>query len=319
MSRKDPTIQQRERLLQKNAGVCCVCKKRGLGINLHHIDGDNSNTIDENLAVLCVKDHDLHHRPHAYSSSSHLELGASEIRELKESWEGFVAEAQKPNSMACAVLTMYGTHSEIHSIQAVFQWANGKIEFERTYHQLDRTAEDCINNLFSQFEWLGTDIKLIIIDEPLPVEYCPCCSSPLKRFLAENQYKRIFHNSWEAESLCAIYINPHQPSLALSLFLEGEVIYQGALHLCGNFLHYTCSNFEERFPITKRASVRTQVTGIIQEILDIWNPGHIFIGTGDHEDPCLIGNFDLPKFWEKLKGKKVTWECSWDESNCTHF
>lgn len=319
MSRKDPTTQQRERLLRRNASVCCVCKKRGLGVHLHHIDGDNSNTVDENLAVLCVKDHDLHHRPHAYSGINHLELGADEIREFKGYWEAFVDEAQKPEADVCAVLTMYGAYSEIHSMQAVFQWANGRIEFERTYHQLDGTAEACIDNLFSHFEWLGKAIKLIMVSEPLPVEYCPCCSSPLKRFLMENQYKRIFHKSWEEDSICCIYINPNQPSLAVSLFLNHEVIYQGAMHLCGNSLHYVCSNFEERSPISKRPSVRTQATKVIQEIIDIWKPGRLFIGTGEHENPDLIEDFKLPKCWEKLKGKQVDWQCETASSNCNHF
>ncbi len=95
--RKIPTPKQRQRLLKKNAGVCCVCKQWGLGVHLHHIDGDSSNTGDDNLAVLCVKDHDVYHRPIAYTSPNHLELGAQRIKGFKESWEAFVAEAAKPN------------------------------------------------------------------------------------------------------------------------------------------------------------------------------------------------------------------------------
>ncbi|MGQ9873426.1 hypothetical protein [Leptodesmis sp.] len=200
---------------------------------------------------------------------------------------------------------MYGTYAKVHSIQAVFQWADGRIEFECTYHQLDGPAEDCVDDLIAQFDWLGKGVKLLIIDKPLPVEYCPCCSSSLKRFLAENQYKRLFYKSWKTDSTCCIYINPKRPSLALTLFLNQEVIYQGALHLCGYSLHYTCSSFEERFPISKRPSIRTQATRIIQDIMNIWEPGHILIETGDRQNPYLIENFELPKCWEKLKGKKL--------------
>jgi hypothetical protein len=319
MSRKNPKKQQRERLLQKNAFVCCVCKKRGLGTHLHHIDGDSSNTVDENLAVLCVKDHDLHHRPQVYSAINHIELGVNKIREFKESWEAFVLEVQKPEANACAVLTMYGSTSEVHSMQALFQWADGRIEFERTYHQTDGTPEACIENLMDQFKWLGKGIKLLLINEPLPVEYCPCCSSPLKRFLMENQYKRLFHKSWNADSMCSIYINPNLPSLAISLFLNQECIYKGHLHLCGDDLHYFCSNFEERFPITKKPSVRTQATRIIQEVINIWEPGYLFIGTGEQSNPHLIEDFELPRCWEKFKGRQIDWQCASDELSCNHF
>lgn len=319
MSRRNPKEPQRERLLQKNAFVCCVCKKRGLGTHLHHIDGNNSNTVDENLAVICVKDHDFHHRPHAYSGFNHIELGADEIRAFKESWEAFVVEAKKPDANACAVLTTYGTEAEVHSMQALFQWADGRIEFERTYHQLDGTPEACIDNLMDQFEWLGKGIKLVMVSEPLPVEYCPCCSSSLKRFLAENQYKRMFCKSWDTDSFCSIYINPNLPSLAILIYLNQELIYEGHLHLCGNSLHYLCSNFEERFSIAEKPSVRTQATRIIQEIIDIWDPGSLFIGTSDPDDPCLIKDFKLPKCWEKFKEKQIDWQCESDMPECNHF
>jgi hypothetical protein len=307
MSRKDPTVGQRERLLKKNARVCCVCKNRGLGTHLHHIDGNNSNTIDDNLAVLCVKDHDLHHRPNAYSGVNHVELGAEKIRAFKESWEAFVEEARKPDSDICVVLTTYGSYSEVHSMQAVFQWSDGNIEFERVYHQLDGTAEDCIDRLFNEFEWLGKGIKLIFVDEPQPVEYCTCCNSSLKRFLMENQYKRLFYKSWESESICSVYINPVQPSLAILLSLKDETIYQGHLHLCGNFLHYQCDNFEERFPISRKPSVRTQATKLVQEVIDVWAPGHLLLGTGDQAHPHLIHDLRLPRCWETLRGKQVAW------------
>ena len=35
-----------------------MCKRTGIGLNLHHIDGDSSNTVEENLAVLCINEHE---------------------------------------------------------------------------------------------------------------------------------------------------------------------------------------------------------------------------------------------------------------------
>ena len=42
------------KLYELNADSCCVCKRTGVGLNIHHIDGDSSNTTEENLAVICV-------------------------------------------------------------------------------------------------------------------------------------------------------------------------------------------------------------------------------------------------------------------------
>ena len=74
--RRNPIPSRRERLLAKNGRMCCVCKASGVGVQFHHIDGDHSNTVDENLAVLCVADHDAHHRPNQYQTrQSGVECG----------------------------------------------------------------------------------------------------------------------------------------------------------------------------------------------------------------------------------------------------
>src|SRR5262249_16381700 len=37
--------------------TCCVCRDRGKVVQLHHIDEDPSNSVAENLAVLCLECH----------------------------------------------------------------------------------------------------------------------------------------------------------------------------------------------------------------------------------------------------------------------
>jgi hypothetical protein len=298
MTRKNPSDTQKERLLQKNAYVCCVCKQRGLGLHLHHIDGNNSNTVDENLAVLCVQDHDAHHRPQSYASPKHLELGAERIKELKESWEVFVVEAAKPNPKVLAVINAFGDYSTIHSMKLVFQWQDGSIEFERTYHLLDGPMEKMIDSIFEELHWLGNNIKLMVFDEPLAVEYCPCCQSGYSRTLDKNIATRFTSETWKQDSTCTIFINPRSPSLAISIFLESDLIYSGHLHLCGDYLHYHSDKFDERVPIHHRPSIRTQATKIVKKILKMWEPGKLLIGTGDHDHPHLIDNLELPKVWE---------------------
>ena len=58
MARIQVPQKMAQRLYEKNANSCCVCKRTGIGLNLHHIDGDSSNTVEENLAVLCINEHE---------------------------------------------------------------------------------------------------------------------------------------------------------------------------------------------------------------------------------------------------------------------
>jgi len=138
VTRVPPLPSQKDRLLEANAYHCCVCKRANVGFHLHHIDEDHSNTIDSNLAVLCVEDHDRHHRPTKYEArANHTELGADEILRLKTSWEAFVAEARRPAPKVIATVSTYGSKDLIHSLQLVMQWPNESIEYTKSYHLLD--------------------------------------------------------------------------------------------------------------------------------------------------------------------------------------
>src|SRR5262245_33937369 len=102
--------EQRCRLFAANASRCCVCKRSGIGLHLIPLNSHPSQTVDENLAVLCVEDHDRHYHPSSYRSHvNHLELGAKEILKHKASWEKFVSACQRPGSPVLATVTMFGT------------------------------------------------------------------------------------------------------------------------------------------------------------------------------------------------------------------
>ena len=94
MGRVAVPAKMAQKLYELNANSCCVCKRTGVGLNLHHIDGDNSNTTEENLAVLCVNEHDAHHRPDKYTSLNHMDLSADRLRAYKTEWEEFVKECK---------------------------------------------------------------------------------------------------------------------------------------------------------------------------------------------------------------------------------
>jgi hypothetical protein len=41
-------------VLFDNDHTCCVCRQYHKDVQLHHIDGDNRNNDQSNLAVLCL-------------------------------------------------------------------------------------------------------------------------------------------------------------------------------------------------------------------------------------------------------------------------
>ncbi|NOW82955.1 hypothetical protein B0H39_000836 [Clostridium beijerinckii] len=301
--RKPIGPRQKKRLLEKNAYVCCVCKSKGIGLNFHHLDEDPSNNSDDNIAVLCVKEHDNHHRPNAYSNVKHLDLSTEEIRKKKESWESFVNEAKKDNPTVLAVVTAYGTVDNILGTKLVFQWVNGKIEFERVYQLLDAPMDVWADKIIEEIIWVGKNIKLVLINEPVPIEYCDNCNGgALSRILDENMAIKETAVDWDKESLCTIYINPKQSSLAYTIFYKNDVIYQANIHKCGDELHFIDDKRDIRCSLLTY-KVRTQVVKFLKDRLKEWDIKSAIIGTGNPDDPDIINNLTLPSVWENWSKK----------------
>lgn len=182
-------------MVNRNAGVCCVCKIRGIGVNLHHIDHNASNNNQNNLAVLCVKEHDAHHRPSHYTELNHHDLAPSAINNYKQDWERFVAEAQKPQPRIMAVINAYGSLEEIHAMRLIFQWTDGKVELERQYHQMGGSMEKWIDSAMAEVTWLGPNISIVLVDAPLSVDYCAGCQTSLANTVNEDTALRIIEAS----------------------------------------------------------------------------------------------------------------------------
>lgn len=290
---------QTRKLLKKNAYACCVCKSRGIGLNFHHLDNDPSNNNDDNIAVLCVSEHDCHHRPKAYSSINHLDLSADELKRKKERWEKFVSEAKKENPSVLAVITAYGSEEKINGMKIVFQWRNGDIEFERVYQLLDAPMDVWIDRAIKEVFWIGKNIKLVVIDKPVPIEYCPDCSNAISRTLDENVAIKLTVTDWKEKSLCTVYLNPRKPSLAFTIFYNSELVYQVSIHKCGNDLHYMDEKHSERYPIVSNYKTREQVIQLLKKCLMVWDLEKLIIGTGNPDNPDIIEKLELPEVWEK--------------------
>ena len=302
MPYKRPPIPKpiKRSILTKNLGVCCVCKERGIGTNFHHINGNPANNNEDNIAVLCVQEHDQHHRPNANVKTKHLELSADKIKEYKLEWEQTVEECKSDHPKIVAVVNIYGDYTNIHSVKFLIQNVEGKIIYERLYHLHLGTIDDWTDWIMEEVTWLGKNVPFTIINEPLDIELCPCCSKSLSNVLDKNVATQLTASDWKQKSIGSIYINPAFPSLALTIFYGDEILYKAHLHKCkDNHLHFISDKFEESIPLKKNPSIRTQATEIMKKVVDAWEPGQLLIGTGDHDEPTIIKEFNLPYIWEK--------------------
>jgi hypothetical protein len=70
-------------VLFDNDHTCCVCRQHGKDVQIHHIDGDITNTKASNLAVLCM---DCHSRVTGTRGLGRR-YTASEVTKYKRHWE----------------------------------------------------------------------------------------------------------------------------------------------------------------------------------------------------------------------------------------
>jgi hypothetical protein len=153
--------------------------------------------------------------------------------------------------------------------------------------------------VLEEVQQIGRNIKLLMVDEPLPLEHCPCCGTGVSRTVKPAVVIRHTDPDWPTGSSCAIYINTETPLLTVLFSLRQKQLLVGSLHLCeGKFLHYHDEDIDERVAVRRSPSIRAQATRIVRKLLKDWSPARVFIGTGDPDTPELIDDLKLPAFWE---------------------
>ncbi len=78
-------------LLWRNDHTCCICRKKGKEVQIHHIDNNPSNNRIENLAVLCLEHHARVHQKGIVGKG----YTSKEIHLYKNEWEELVARSRK--------------------------------------------------------------------------------------------------------------------------------------------------------------------------------------------------------------------------------
>jgi hypothetical protein len=81
--------------------TCCVCRERGKTVQLHHIDEDPTNHLQENLAVLCLEDHERTQLRGGFGKK----LLAPEVKRYRDDWiERVKKRREKADELAVAAM-----------------------------------------------------------------------------------------------------------------------------------------------------------------------------------------------------------------------
>ncbi len=197
---------------------------------------------------------------------NHYDLDAKTIRASKTGWEAFVAETAKDPSSLLATACLYGSGDAIHSMTLAFHGADGRQVFQRVYHLIDGPPERWAEWAVGEVAWLGAQIKLALINEQMPVDHCPSCTHGMTVATSAGFARRLASTTWESCSMCSIYVNPEQASLAIRIEDDVGEAFSAAVHRCGALLDITTSTYHERVPIAARPSVRTQTTKLVRKL-----------------------------------------------------
>jgi hypothetical protein len=130
--------------------TCCVCHERGKRVQIHHVDGDNSNNDKANLAVVCFDCHDLTLIKGGFGRG----LDAAQVTNYRDEWVARVADLKKK---ADAILLQ----KQIGFIDAASKTENewqrpGYIEMAAYIESLPDTMQRAYE--LGQPEWNGANL-----------------------------------------------------------------------------------------------------------------------------------------------------------------
>jgi hypothetical protein len=92
--------------------------------------------------------------------------------------------------------------------------------------------------------------------------------------------------------------NSSDKSMMTTITEADEEVMRIGLHRCGNKIRYTDYKGTKSAQ-AKKFNVRKQVNSYVQQILEKWDVGMVFYGTGNPDKPMLTEKCTLPFCWEK--------------------
>lgn len=90
------TKKQEAEVLFLNRHTCCICHEKNKDVQIHHIDGNNSNNKIRNLAILCLDCHSKVTGTRGLGKSYSI----LEVKRYKQEWENIVKKKYEfPSTM----------------------------------------------------------------------------------------------------------------------------------------------------------------------------------------------------------------------------
>jgi hypothetical protein len=185
-----------EKLLIKNRHCCCICRWRGIGkeINIHHIDGNNSNNGISNLSVLC-----LEHASMADAGLREGKLGSGkklspkEVKEFKAIWEKMndmeiqesKASIPKNEKRYLEMLYDFEIRKSIAEIASLKEHPKQNEKIEEKFNYFNQLAfEEIMSNI---------DIRMILLKAYSDYTFNAIGSDKFSEMMAESIYSFSWH------------------------------------------------------------------------------------------------------------------------------
>jgi hypothetical protein len=187
-----------DRLMYLNRHTCCICHTSRKHVQIHHIDGNNSNNVPYNLAVLCLDCHSL--------VTGDGGLGRSytpgEVSLYKSEWEQY-----------CAPLNYEDEHGDGSSEDDVDSEDEDEVEEEGEDIPADHHYEDSVlpadSHLPRHYKLDGGDEIRIWTESDEPVDVMIMRTSQYNRWSEDKdndsvKFLEYHENQYELNTSCTV-------------------------------------------------------------------------------------------------------------------
>ena len=166
---KIPMGLQEEVLFRTNH-TCCVCHTKGKDVQFHHIDGNNSNNTNDNLAVVCLDCHSIITGRRGLGKS----YAPGEVRRYMRAWEKHVQDSRRVHQpkilykkelvsqidiIICEILALRATNPRIKELLDLLY----ELHIWRGSPEIDAKIREGLGHLalISSFSSVGTVAPLV--------------------------------------------------------------------------------------------------------------------------------------------------------------
>jgi hypothetical protein len=199
-NRPNIPVALRAEILMANRHLCCVCQDSCLQI--HHINGDNADNRAENLAVLCLKHHDMATAPQGMT----VRLKEIEILKYKQNHEAACAVQTHKIARGRTAFFMvdyknveriYQLYSQLSEFERVKAFQILKSEFQEEEILREEQGFSCSIEPTTRWDDTTTNLlQLVRIGVVHPKEFKKVETHTMDSCLPTEFPERAWHDTW---------------------------------------------------------------------------------------------------------------------------